>query len=161
MRIVLALICLFDLSLRLGDLTVFYSNGGMWPTKVIYNFGWQPGFWTLHGLFENTGWTLGVFILHFSATLALLFGFRTTLSTLLVFLLYVSLHNRNLFVLQAGDDLLRLTLFWGLFLNWGAVYSLDSKKNRSYSNPPTASLAYLLLIASVYFFTALLKDDKE
>jgi len=162
MRIGLAIVCLLDLSFRFADIGALYSDEGLWPTRVMYNLAWQPGFWSLHALYGSTNWSLFLFTLHGLAAFLLLIGYRTRLMTLLVLVLYISLHNRNLFVLQAGDDLLRLTLFWGLFLNWGARYSLDSKRSGiDYTLPVPAGFAYLMLIASVYFFTALLKDDKE
>lgn len=162
MRIGLAFICLLDLSFRIVDISTLYSDDGLWPTKVMFNLGWQPGFWSIHALSGSTSWSLFLFLLHGLSAIFLLIGYRTRLVTLLVLVLYISLHNRNLFVLQAGDDLLRLTLFWGLFLNWGSCYSLDSKhSDKVYPSPVPAGFAYLLMIASVYFFTALLKDDKE
>ncbi len=161
-RIGLAIVCLLDLSFRFTDISALYSDEGLWPTKVMYNLAWQPGFWSLHALNSSANWSLILFVLHTIAALFLLVGFRTRWSTLLVLVLYISLHNRNLFVLQAGDDLLRLTLFWGLFLNWGSAYSVDSKRSGVvYTSHVLAGFAYLMLIASVYFFTALLKDDKE
>ncbi len=162
MRIGMALLCLFDLSLRYSDISALYSDEGIWPSRIMYNLGWQTGFWTLHALSDSTIWCKCLFLLHGLAALLLLIGYRTRLATFIVLVLSISLHNRNLFVLQAGDDLLRLTLFWGLFLNWGSCYSFDSirLKNKNLF-PVPAGFAYLLLIASVYFFTALLKDDKE
>ncbi|MGZ3920615.1 MAG: hypothetical protein ACXVC7_09990 [Bacteroidia bacterium] len=162
MRIGVAIVILADLCIRASDLTAHYTNEGLWPTQVIHNFGWKTGFWSLHELSGSYSWELTLFIIHFVFAVFLLFGFKTKISNLIVWLLYISLHNRNLFVQQAGDDLLRIVLFWGLFLPWNAYYSYDSKyfkfepKQRYLAN-----IGYLLLIASVYFFTVNLKYSSE
>lgn len=162
MRIGVALVVIADLLIRAGDLTAHYTNEGMWPVHLIHNFGWKAGYWSIHELSGSYWWTLSLFFIHFIFALFLLLGYKTRLANLMVWLLYISLHNRNLFVLQAGDDLLRLILFWGLFLPWNAFYSADAKNfdgikvQRFFPN-----LGYLLLIASVYFFTVNLKDSAE
>lgn len=162
MRIALGLIIVSDLLIRFSDLQAFYSNEGMWPKQIMYNLGWQQGFWTIHSLFAGTGWPVVVFLIHLTLGCCLLLGYKTRLSTLLVWLLYVSLHNRNVFILQSGDDLLRLVLLVSVFLPWGNYYSLDSKKlQTAYPYYPLANMTYLILIASVYLFTALLKTGNE
>lgn len=162
MRIGIALVVLADLAIRGSDLQAHYTDSGMWPRGLIHNFGWQPGFWSLHELSGSFGWELLLFLLHALCALFLLLGYRTRLATLLLWLLTISLHNRNLFVLQSGDDLLRLLLLWGLFLPWQARYSLDARrpgfilhKNR------LAAVGYLLLISSVYFFSTCFKTSAE
>ncbi|MDZ4665268.1 MAG: hypothetical protein SGJ15_10355 [Bacteroidota bacterium] len=162
MRIGVALVVLADITIRWQDIGAFFTDGGLWPTKLIPNFGWQPGFWSFHALSGSYGFATLLFCLHTGVALLLLVGYKTRLATLLVWIFTISLHNRNLFILQSGDDLLRITLFWALFLPWGNTLSLDAKK---YISKPKhfsfASLGYLCLIASVYIFTVLLKNSSE
>jgi hypothetical protein len=92
----------------------------------------------------------------------MMLGYYTRTSTFLVWILYISLHNRNIFILQAGDDLLRLTIFWGLFLPWHACYSFDRRKKIvPVKQNVLVNLGYLALIASVYFFSVNLKTSHE
>ncbi len=162
MRIGVALVVISDLIIRFGDLEAHYTNQGLWPTELIPNFGWNPGNWSLHTLNGSYAYEAFLFALHFISALFLLIGFKTRLSGLIVWLLLISLHNRNIFVLQGGDDLLRILLFWGLFLPWNAHYSLDARKNTiSRKQRLLANLGYLLLVFSVYFFSALLKSAPE
>jgi hypothetical protein len=162
MRVGVSLVILADLLIRASDLTAHYTDEGLWPVRLIHNFGWKSGFWSLHELSGTYGWILFLFLIHFVFALLLLFGYRTRLATFIVWLFYISLHNRNLFIQQAGDDLLRIILFWGLFLPWNSYYSIDSKyfkfepKQRYLAN-----MGYMLLIASVYFFTVCLKYSSE
>ncbi len=162
MRIGIAIVIMADLIIRGGDLTAHYTDAGLWPTNIIHNFGWKTGTWSLHELSGTYGWVASLFILHFILALFLLIGYQTKLATLLVWLLTISLHNRNLFVQQSGDDLLRLTLFWGLFLPWNAYYSIDARKKAiPLKQNAIANIGYLLLLASVYFFTVCLKTSSE
>lgn len=162
MRIGLALIIIADLLIRGSDLSAMYTNEGWWPDRVVKLFGFKTGYWSLHLLSGSSAWQLSLFAVHFMLALFLLVGLRTRLVTLLIWLLTISLHNRNLFINQSGDDLLRLVLFCGIFLPWNAYYSFDSKKRTaSLKQNYTANVAYLLLIASVYFFTVNLKTGVE
>ena len=162
MRIALSLVIIADLIIRAQDLTAFFTDDGIWPTRLIPNFGWQPGYWSLHTLSGSYGYICILFAFHFLAAISLLLGFKTRISTFIVWALTISLHNRNLFILQSGDDLLRLTLFWAMFLPWGNALSIDSKRmitpKKHFS---IASIGYLLLICSVYFFTICFKNSSE
>lgn len=161
MRMGIALVILADLLIRAGDLSAHYSDAGMWPRQVLVNFGWKEGYWSLFLLSGSSAWALLLFGIQFLMALFLLVGYRTRLVTVLLWLLYISLHNRNLYLLQAGDDLLRLLLFWGIFLPWQNTWSIDQKQNRLAGPSSVAVLGYFFLLASVYFFAAVLKTDKD
>lgn len=157
----MAAIVIVDLFIRGSDLSAHYTNEGIWPTHLLHNFGWKNGNWSLHEISGSYSWVFLLFSVHFIAALFLLIGYKTKLATLCVWLLTISLHNRNLFIQQSGDDLLRLILFWGLFLPWNCCYSIDSRKKQIHKNNSIANFGYLFLIASVYFFTACLKTSTE
>lgn len=162
MRIAIGLIVLADLIIRASDLRAFFTDEGLMPRHLLANFGWQPGYWSFHTLSGSVSFIAVLFIIHGILALALLAGYRTSLVTLLVWIFTISLHNRNLFILQSGDDLLRLTLFWGMFMPWGHKYSLDAKKYRCKSRYGGAAVfGFILLIVSVYFFTVFFKNSNE
>lgn len=162
MRIAVAAVVIADLFIRLSDLRAHYSDEGMWPLHMAQGPGWKNGYWSLHLLNGSTSWQLFLFITQLVFAVFLLLGYYTRMSNLIVWLLYISLHNRNVFVLQAGDDLLRLVLLWGLFLPWHAAYSFDArKKERKIQSSIVGNLGYLALIASVYFFSVNLKTSEE
>lgn len=162
MRIALSLVIIADLVIRAQDLTAFFTDDGLWPTRLIPNFGWQSGYWSLHTLSGSYAFECVLFAFHFIAAFCLLIGYKTKLSTFVVWALTISLHNRNLFILQSGDDLLRLTLFWAMFMPWGNAYSIDAKRYQTKKHHfSVASIGYLVLIASVYFFTICFKNSSE
>lgn len=161
MRIGVALVVITDLFIRAGDLEAHYTDKGIWPIEVIRNFGWNPGYWSIHALSGNALWQTVFFIVHGAFALLLLIGYKTRFATVCLLLLTISLHNRNLFIQQAGDDLLRLVLLWGIFLPWHARFSVDAKHYKRLPSIVPGNLGYLLLIASVYFFSAMLKTSEE
>src|SRR5207302_774947 len=77
----------------------------------------------------------------------------------------LSLHNRNPMILQGGDVLLRMLLFWGMFLPLGVRYSLDALLKPSTLAPQAtrvfsvATVAMLLQVAFMYWFSVFLKTD--
>lgn len=162
MRIAIGLVVIADLLIRGGDLSAHYTSGGMWPAHLIKTFGWNKGFWSIHAIYDNYWWEVLLFSIHFIFAVFLVLGFKTKLSTFVVWALLISLHNRNLFILQSGDDVLRLTLFWGLFLPWGNCYSIQKRSTKYTAKKNViANVGYLFLIASIYFFTVNLKNGAE
>ena len=118
------------------------------------------------------GWQVLLFILSAVVALLLAAGYRTRLMSVLTWILLVSLINRNHFVLQAGDQLLVILSFWSMFLPLNVRWSIDAamdEQNREDPNrailPPDAAhfsiatIAVILQVLYLYFFTALLKTD--
>lgn len=58
-------------------------------------------------------------------------GFKTRISTIICFVLMVSMHNRNYTILNSGDTLMRCMLFLMMFAPTHVKYSVDAylKKN--------------------------------
>jgi hypothetical protein len=77
--------------------------------------------------------------------------------------------NRNPIILHGGDQMLRATMFWLMFLPVGARWSLDGSNSlrRAYGQPVQESLTsvatagLLLQTTIVYLSTAFLKHSKE
>ncbi len=193
-RIALALVLLFDLFMRALDVSAFYTDAGVLPRSAqIEIYSGLPSLISLHLMSGTLGAQLGLFAVSFAAALSLLVGYRTTTATFVSWVLLVSIHNRNPMVLQGGDVLLRLLLFWSLFLPIGARASLDrllasnhdtlaSNRAANETSPPnpdsprvgadettglsansllvsTATLAALLQVCFVYWFTSAMKTD--
>ena len=168
-RILLGLLLLVDLAARLTDLRVFYSDAGVLPRVDLLGrvaTGSTPWLVSLHmvsGLWEVQ---LLLFAIAAVCAFCLLIGHRTQLFTFLCWLLLVSLHNRNPTVLNAGDLLFRMLLFWSIFLPLGTRCSVDAAmrdlagkatakcNNRTWSVP---AFCFMVQVTIVYWATALLK----
>jgi hypothetical protein len=111
-------------------------------------------------------WQVFLFLLAGAFALLLLLGLHTRIATLACWALFASLHVRNPIMLSLGDHFLRQVLFWCVFLPLGRCWSLDALRAREpgRSRSPVfeaASVALLLQIAFLYFFTALLKRGPD
>ena len=90
----------------------------------------------------------------------LILGYRTRVSTAIGWLVIGSIQSRNQLLLQHGDYLLRLLLFWSMFLPLGARFSLDARRRAALPENRFLSVAggaLLVQIACVYVFAGLFK----
>ncbi|MDQ3289744.1 MAG: HTTM domain-containing protein, partial [Bacteroidota bacterium] len=165
MRIGVGFVLLVDLGIRATDLEAHYANMGILPLYVLFQNAWDPYFISIHTI--SGLWQVQAVLFLIAAIFAflLLIGYRTRLVTIVSWFFLLSVQNRNLLIGQAGDDLLRMILFWAMFLPWGRFYSLDAKRandpNRSHLHFSPASAAYVVQIMLVYVCTALLKNSPE
>ncbi|WP_424016050.1 HTTM domain-containing protein [Halorubrum xinjiangense] len=125
-RIGLGTLVIVDLLLRSRSLTAFYTDYGVLPLRAFLT-----DYSTSHSLHALSGepWAAALsFAVAGALALALIVGYRTRLVTLVSWVLLVSLHARNPMVLNSGDSLLRMLLFWSVFLPLGARWSVDAVK---------------------------------
>jgi hypothetical protein len=164
LRMGMAAILLLDLGIRSTDLEAHYANMGVLPLTAMLTYTWTPYQFSLHaisGLWQVQAVLFGVAAL---VAVALLLGYHTRLATLASWVLLVSLQNRNTMIGQGGDDLLRMLLFWGIFLPWGRVWSWDARTApppARYDYASAATVAYIVQLSLLYWCTALLKSGPE
>lgn len=164
-RIGLSLIILVDLICRATDLAAHYTDLGVLPRQVHFSQFSDIWHWSFHLAGGSARFQAFLFLLAGVFALMLLLGWRTRLATVLSWILLVSLHNRNTKILEGSDALLRMLLFWGMFLPLGARYSLDQRlgrvpqmSERVFSMGTAALLGQVFLL---YFFTWLHKSGPE
>lgn len=169
-RSAVAAVVLGDLMARAqnGDLRAFYTDAGVLPRSVLIEHFLAPPFWSLH---LATGTTIGqavFFLIAAAAALALLIGWKTRMATVASWVLLVSLQTRDPLVLQGGDVLLRLLLFWGMFLPLGSRWSLDALRDHEEfpDGKPVevfsgGAIGFTAQIAMVYLFAFLWKSGPE
>ncbi len=163
-RVALALLLLADLANRARDLSAHYTDAGVLPRDALvqkFAHAWHV---SIHLMSGSASVQAALFVLAAGFAVALLVGWRTRVATVASWALLVSLHGRNPMVLQGGDVLLRMLLFWSLFLPLGSCFSLDRLRGRA-AHPldrpvlSVASAALLLQVALVYAFGVALKTD--
>lgn len=159
LRIGIASLILTDLFYRAIDLEAHYTDAGVLPDAALVLLLREPlSSWSLHSLCGGVGCQIALFALAALAALALLVGYRTRAAALVCWLLLLSVQHRNPLILTAGDFVLRLLLFWSLFLPLAAHWSLDRRAGRglpesSASALSPASAGLLVQIALVYLFS--------
>lgn len=161
LRISYGLLLLFDLANRMLDIRAHYTDEGICPRASLLAHDWAPEWISLHMASGTWPFQLALFALAALAAVALTFGYLTRFATVLSWCLLCSLHARNPLVLDGGDQYLRCTLFWGMFLPWGERWSLDARQLPSHRTRcwSGATFAYLVQIGCVYWFNALHKWD--
>lgn len=162
LRIGIAAVVLGDLLARAGNLVAHYSDAGVLPRSALLTLAapWKLSIHTISGAWQIQAM---LFIFAGLVAVALLLGYRTRASSIISWFLLISLHGRNYFILNNGDALLRILLFWGMFLPWGERWSLDSIRRESGPQSSkivfsAATVAYILQVLFVYFFTVLHKS---
>lgn len=160
-RISLGVLILYDLLVRAAALTAHYTDAGVLPREVLYEAYPRLWFLSLHVLGGSAVFQGVLFVLAGLAAVALAVGYRTRLATVLSWGLMLSLHVRNPAVLNSGDTLFLLLLFWSMFLPLGARFSIDAArgpvKRPARSTLSVATLGLLLQVFYVYYFSALWK----
>jgi hypothetical protein len=165
LRVVLALTVLFDLVGRATNLAVHYSDEGILPRRVQTE-KIDPWLFSLNFINGTAEFQWALFAVAAVAAVALLVGYRTRFMCILVWVLVMSIQWRNYLIGYSADELLRLLLFWSMFLPLGACWSVDRLRGAVPELPSTrvlsvATAGLFLQIAFVYWFTALLKSGPE
>lgn len=164
-RISIALIIIVDLIARASDLEPHYTDRGILPidTAIERSPKWRVSVHLLNGSME---FQAALFIIAGLFAVGLLLGYHTRFVTPVVWFLTISLNSRNVLLMQGGDYVLCLLLFWGMFLPLGARYSIDHLRNpHQYQESNLifsgGTVAALLQICFVYWFSAILKSPKN
>lgn len=159
-RIGLGLLILADLAIRSTDLAAHYTDAGLLPRAQAVDMAARPAWFSVYFAAGGTAGTGALFLLHATVALLLVLGVRTRLVTAACWIMTVSLQGRNPLVLNAGDTLTRLCLFWGMFLPLGSRFSFDAR--RLPPEPRTdvlsaGTIAYVFQLCFMYWFSAALK----
>lgn len=158
-RIGIGFLVVLDQILRLQDLSAFYTDSGILPRTTLLGSNLSDFWLSLHLTVGSWFGELLLILLTAGLGLAVLLGWQTRWTTLACWVMLNSLHARNPFVNDRGDSQLVLMLFWGFFLPLGAVWSLDSKRERRVGGAVDGlpATALILQLAFIYLFAALTK----
>ena len=143
-RIVCASLILFDLAMRAPYVAVYYSDEGLVPRALLDETFGLPSLYNLSGSPEFAGLLIAITAVF---ALMLLLGFQTRFATVALFVLMASLLNRNPWAVNGGDKLMRLLLFWSIFLPLGARFSLDARRRGPARENSVLSVASGMLLA--------------
>ncbi|MFM7115320.1 MAG: HTTM domain-containing protein [Planctomycetota bacterium] len=169
-RIFLALTVLVDVFSRYPDAGAFYSDAGVYDRETNYRFieefggkGWEWCSWSWNWLSGSVGWQQTLFLIEAVAAVCLLVGFASRFSVFVIWMLVVSQHLRGPLVITSGDMLLKLMLFWSLFLPLDRVWSLAARRRPvAVQSPETwhvsiATAGFIIQVILMYFFTGVAK----
>ena len=156
----LALVVLLDLLNRSQFLEAHYTDDGVLPRDFMHRILWQPTYFCFHAWSGSLVWQQLLFVFAFGFALLLLLGYQSRWMIIMSWLLLVSLQNRNQYLLNGGDQLLRLLLFWAIFLPLGERYSIDARSKevrKTNAHFSIATVGLLLQIAWMYLSAGISK----
>jgi hypothetical protein len=159
LRIGLGIMLLQEWLNRLVDVRLHYSDEGAIPRSIVGPTGPLSIF-----MLSGSAWWAGA-LMGVGCVLAvlLLVGWRTQFMTFLSWVLLLGAHGRAPYIMQGGDQVMRMLLFWGMFLPLGSCYSLDAIRTPLREWKPrvlsVASVAYVAQMAIIYLFAAAWKSD--
>lgn len=165
-RIGLGALLLSDLYARSLHLTAHYTDAGFMPRDRLVG-GWAHHlFYSFHNYGGNALSQVLLFGVAAMFALMLLVGFRTRLAAVMSWLLLTSLQGRNYLILQGGDDILRVMLFWSMFTPLAARFSVDAvlAARHKHSQPvpvrvlSIGTLALVCQLFAMYVVSAILKS---
>lgn len=154
----------FDLFTRLHDLEWHYSDIGLIPRQLFMSevgFPWSFSLYFANGTILFAG---ALMVFHALCALSLALGWQTRLMTILNAILLTSLHNRNWFINNGGDDVIRCLMILSIFIPWGEIWSIDQWRSgrgevegRKVSG--TWVLCWFLQAFCIYFISFSLKTS--
>ncbi|HXJ57285.1 MAG TPA: HTTM domain-containing protein [Verrucomicrobiae bacterium] len=169
-RMVLGVLLLADLFVRATDLDAMYTDDGMFSRAEICRRATSIWNWSFHFGGGSWGYQAMLFGIAAVLALALLGGFETRLVTIGSWLMLVSVHHRVPPILSGAENLLRMLLFWAMFLPLGRAWSLDGwlaqrrgqtlRKDEPSPVLSVATAAVLLQMGFVYLFSAIFKSNE-
>jgi len=128
-RIVLGLIVLIDAAMLRPDWLTWYGPRGLVSLATLQQLEYGPRINVFAILPQTDLWAYAVFYVLVVSALFLCAGLFTRASSIAVFILVASIHQRNLYIVHSGDTLLRCSLFFLMFAPAGAALSLDRLRN--------------------------------
>jgi hypothetical protein len=167
----LALLLLADLAIRATDLSAMYTDAGMFPRAEIWNRITSAWNWSLHFASGASWYQAVLFGISGVLALALAVGCATRVATIASWVMVVSIHHRAPGILSGAEILLRMLLFWAMFLPLGAAWAVDSWRAQGKGRVPlnsretrvlsVASAAVLLQMGLMYLFSAIFKSNAQ
>lgn len=167
-RVGIALVVIADLCLRSRYMIEHYTDFWLFPREALFSLENSKTMFSIHAANGQLWYQVVLFALHGFFALCMLVGYRTKMATILVWILTVSLQNRNMSINSGADDLLRLVLFWSMFLPLNRHWSWDSQKQHEIKRVHGAfvlfsvwSIAFIVQQMMLYWVTAYLKFGPE
>ena len=162
MRCLAALTMLWCLIVWAPDLGAFFTDEGLLKrVEFAGRFDWAR--FSLLRLVDGWAFAALVWVIGFLSAICLLLGYRSRIAAFVCWIVYLSFVGRNPMLIQGGDILMPLLLFWMIFLPIGAVFAIDAalspQDRRGDSDLSIATVGLLLQVLYVYVFGALLKTS--
>ena len=158
-RILIGACLVAALLVRVPQITAFYTDKGIAPRDLVIRLTASAP--SVHLLSGSPVVQAGLFLLAFALASAIIVGYRTRLATIASWFLFMSLQTRTPMASHGGDNILRMMLFWGMFLPLNGRWSLDAGRDRTLptTHLSPAGVGLVLQLCAVYWFAFSEKMD--
>jgi hypothetical protein len=152
MRMGLGAVLAADVLQRARFLTAHYTDSGILPRTAEAALA-KPSHWTLLDVSGSSLVCGALFALAGLSAVLLAIGWKTRAVTLVSWVLLTSIQNRNPLVCHSGDEVLRLMLFWSMFLPLGDWFSWDARgRPRASHVYGPGSVCFVLQVLCLFVF---------
>lgn len=169
-RILLGAVLLVDMARRYTHASTMYTDAGIF-SRTYFLESLNSNRWSI--LFvSGSEWFVNAFILAgIVLSVALILGIKTRWVTVLLWVVVMSVQYRNTHLQNGADTLLRVSMFWAMFLPLARCWSIDALYNPPQNQNPSrgngrvvvsvAAFALLVQNALMYGITASLKTGSK
>lgn len=174
LRIVLWIIIIYDVALWIRFLTPFHTDLGVMPLDLLRENYPNENIRAFHSISNNYIYQSILFGIHMLIAVLFTIWRRTKEMTVLVRLFTCSVMWHNPQIINGADVVVKMFLFWGMFLPLGARRSIDHalytawkshlspKYRKQYVSTTSicsaATVALILQLCVIYVISAILKD---
>lgn len=166
-RILFGIICLCKIYLLLKNRYDYFGVEGFYPYKIWKINCKKNEHFSIFNYLKPNNFSVDLVLFFGSiSSFFLTIGFCTEISCFVTFCLITSLNNRNQFIFNGGDSLLRIMLFFLIFSSCGFYISIDNiiyNRNQLYAfvDPWIVRLMQILVIRVYFeaFFSKILSSD--
>lgn len=152
-RVLLGLLAFYDLSRRLFEIGAFFNDNGILTRAQVIEQLEINYRMTLLSLNGSYSFALILLLIGLVGTIFMTIGWRTRIATFLVWIVTISFQARFPEAATTGGDmLLRIFLFWSLFLPMNAYYSVD----RALSETKHEGKEYVSIFSSIWIIQVML-----
>lgn len=131
LRISLGLCVLSLYLLHYSQRLYIWGPEGVWPFGEFTRNAARSGIFSLYALNGSRAYFELVFHAGILVSIAFVLGWRARLASVLTFLFTWSIYARNSTITDGGDNITRLVLFYMMFMNTAAHFSLDADLGRA------------------------------
>ena len=163
LRVGISLSVLLSMLERLPDFRLLFTDEGCAPRRWLFEEFFSVSGFSLYTVSGNEWVLLPLYLFHMACALAVIAGWNTRRFTIALWFLTTSLCNRNPNILDGGDEVCRIVLFWGMFLPWGRVWSWDARHQEEAPLKVVSpwTVAFLVQVSVMYAFTGWTKFGQE
>ncbi len=163
-RIGLAIVVIIDLTMGALDLRAFFTDAGIMPTNLLLANYPGENMRALHSISWAYWRQVTLFAINYLLAFCLLIWRKSRVMHILVWAFFCSLNARNPIINSWADAVMRVLLFWAMFLPTHVWRSVDRNNKPKPADPTFFSRATVWLVvqvASIYVRNYVVKTDVQ